>query len=130
MSAFISLNRELVLKNLRMIYPSIYTVVRNSFKSPSDFFIDTNIDNSLEGTAQDDPIAMAMFGGVILTLFDMLEDHNMTQRRYADYGNSAGSFQSGTVVLYNFNSSDSTVDYNVVTSHLTVTRAEIVQKSN
>ena len=37
-SAFISLNRELALKKFRKIYPSIYTMVRNSFKSPSDIY--------------------------------------------------------------------------------------------
>ena len=93
-------------------------------------FIDANVDKLLESTAQDDPIAMAMFGGAILTLSDMLEDQIMTQRRYADDGNLAGFFESRSVVLYIFNSSGSTVGYNVVTSHLIVTKAEMVQKSN
>ena len=39
-NAFNSLNRDLALKSIRKLCPSIYTAIRNSYKTPSDLFID------------------------------------------------------------------------------------------
>ena len=89
--AFNSLSRDLALKNIRKICPSIYTAIRNSYKTPSDLFIDKRVINSLERTIQGDPIAIAMYGVATLPLINMLEDQNLTHKWYADDGNVAGS---------------------------------------
>ena len=74
--AFNSLNRDLALKNIRKLCPSIYTAIRKLYKTPSDLFIDKSVIKSQEGTTQGDPIAMAMYGDATLPLTDMLEDQN------------------------------------------------------
>ena len=59
-------------QNLRKLCPSTYTAIRNSFKTPSDLFIDKKVIKSQEGT-----IALAMYGVATVPLIDMLEDQNM-----------------------------------------------------
>ena len=76
-NAFNSSNRDLALKNIRKLCPSFYTAIRNSYKTPSDLFIDKRVIKSQEGTTQGDPIAMAIYGVATLPLIDMLEDQNL-----------------------------------------------------
>ena len=80
MNAFNSLNKDLALKNIRKLCPSIYTAIRNSNKTPSDLFIDKRVIKSQEGTTQGDPTAMAMYGVATLPLINMLEDQNLTHK--------------------------------------------------
>ena len=40
-----SLNRDLALKNIRKLWPSFYTAIRNSYKTPSDLFVEVSIRN-------------------------------------------------------------------------------------
>ena len=128
-NAFNSLNRDLALKNIRKLCPSIYTAIRNSYKTPSDLFIDKKVIKSQEGTTQGDPIAMAMYGVAILPLIDMLEDQNLTHKWYADDGNVAGSLETLRLVLDKLYEHGSAFGYNVIKCHL-ITKPEFVQKAN
>ena len=67
-----------ITENIRKLCPSIYTAIRNSYKTPSDLFIDKRVIKSQEGTTQGDPIALAMYGVATIPLIDMLEDQNLT----------------------------------------------------
>ena len=128
-NAFNSLNRDLALKNIRKLCPSIFTAIRNSYKTASDLFIDKRVIKSQEGTTQGDPIAMAMYGVAILPLIDMLEDQNLTHKWYADDGNVAGSLESLRFVLDKLYEHGSAFGYNVIKCHL-ITKPEFVQKAN
>ena len=72
-NAFNSLNTDLPLKKIRICCPSIYTAMGNSYKNPSDLFIDRRGILSQEGTTRGDPIAMAMYGVATLPLIGMLK---------------------------------------------------------
>ena len=128
-NAFNSLNGDMALKNIRKLCPSIYTAIRNSYKTPSDFFLDKRVIKSEEGTTQRDPIAMAMYGAATLPLIDMLEDQNLTYRWYADDGNVAGSLESLRVVLDMLYEHGGAIGYNVIKCHL-ITKPEFFQKTN
>ena len=90
-NAFISLNRNLALKKIRKLCPSISTAVRNSSKTPLDFFTHKNVITSQEGTTPGDPISMAMHGLAILPIIDFIEDRILTHKCYADLGNVTDS---------------------------------------
>ena len=77
-NAFNSLNRDLVLKNIRKHFSSIYTAIRKSYKTPSDLFTDKKVIMSQEGRTQVDPKAEAMYGMATIPVIDMLEDQYLT----------------------------------------------------
>ena len=71
-NAFNSLNRNLALKNIANIRPSILPIlpaIKNSYSNPSKIFVKKFI-QSREGTTQGDPIAMAMKGQATLSLMN------------------------------------------------------------
>ena len=90
-NAFNSLNRKLALENIKLLCPSIFTALSNSYKTPSRLFINRKTILSEEGTTQGDPLAMAMYGVAILPLIKQVDSHEIVQKWYADDGNSAGS---------------------------------------
>ena len=67
-NAFNSLNRDLALKNIDMICPALSNSLKNSYKTPSNLFINKKCIKSQEGTTQGDPLAMAMYGIALLPL--------------------------------------------------------------
>ena len=79
-NAFKSLNRDLALKNPKKFCTSIYTAIQNSYKTPSDLFIDKRVIKSQERTTQSDAIAMAMYGVATVPPIDMLNDQNLTHK--------------------------------------------------
>ena len=89
-NAFNSLNRDLALKNIKTICPSLYTSLHNSYSTPSNLFIDGKTILSKEGTTQGDPLAMAMYGTAILPLMKKVAQPNTCQKWYADDGNAVG----------------------------------------
>ena len=54
-NAFNSLNRQVALRNARHLCPSIATVLINTYRAPSELFIDGQVLWSEEGTTQGDP---------------------------------------------------------------------------
>ena len=59
-NAFNSLNREVALRNVKNVCPSLATILINTYRSKSELFINGETILSREGTTQGDPLAMAM----------------------------------------------------------------------
>ena len=97
-NAFKSLNRDLALRNIENICPSIVTALKNSYKSPTSLFVNGKTMQSQDGTAQGDSLVMAMYGIAILPLIELVQDPKITQKWYADDGNVAGSLDDMKVV--------------------------------
>ena len=60
-NAFNALNRQTALHNIMRICPSLATILINSYRCPTELFVDGNTIWSREGTTQGDPLAMPMF---------------------------------------------------------------------
>ena len=86
-SAFNSLNRNQGLKKIAIICPSILPAIQNSCFNPSKLFIHKNVILSREGTTQEDPLALAMYGLATLPLMKLVNINSLTQKWYADGGN-------------------------------------------
>ena len=67
-SAFNCLNREAALHNIRHLCPSFSTILINTYRSPTELFVDGSTILSQEGTTQGDPLAMPMYALGILPL--------------------------------------------------------------
>ena len=73
-NAFNSLNRELALKNIDILCPSLSQAIRNSYSTPTDLFINRSTIKSQEGTTQGVPLSMAMYGLTIIPLVTKSSD--------------------------------------------------------
>ena len=82
-NAFNALNRQVALHNIRRLCPPIATILINSYRCPTELFVDGDIILSQEGTTQGDPLAMAMYGLATIPLIRRL-DGLCTQVWYAD----------------------------------------------
>lgn len=60
-NAFNSLNRQTALHNIQLLCPSLATVLINTYRTPSELYVDGNVLLSQEGTTQGDPLAMPMY---------------------------------------------------------------------
>ena len=90
-NAFNSLNREVALRNIQHLCPSLSVVLINNYREDIDLFVDGATLLSTEGTTQGDPLAMAMYGIGILPLIKKLQTCDVTQTWYADDAAAAGS---------------------------------------
>ena len=61
-NAFNSLNRQTALQNIRRLCPPIATILVNTYRAPTELFVDNDVILSHEGTTHGDPLAMAMYG--------------------------------------------------------------------
>ena len=77
-----------------MICPALSNSLKNSYKTPSNLFINKMCIKCREGTTQGDPLAMAMYGIALLPLIEMTKNINVLQKWFADDGNAAGSLES------------------------------------
>ena len=59
-NAFNSLNRNVALRTIQFECPAISTFLINTYREPSELFIDGEVIYSQEGTTQGDPMAMPM----------------------------------------------------------------------
>jgi len=59
-NAFNFLNRQVALDNIRRLCPPIATILVNSYRAPTELFVDCDVILSQEGTTQGDPLAMAL----------------------------------------------------------------------
>ena len=71
-NAFNVLNCQVALHNIRHLCPPIATMLINSYRSPSDLFVDGDI-LSQEGTTQGDPLAMPMYGLATIPIIRKLD---------------------------------------------------------
>ena len=67
-NAFNCLNREAALHNIRHLCPSLSTILINTYRNPTELFVDGSTILSQEGTTQGDPLAMPMYALGILPL--------------------------------------------------------------
>ena len=89
-NAFNSLNRSVALQNIRHVCPTISTILINTYRAPTDLFIDGECLLSQEGTTQGDPLAMPMYAVATIPLIKKLPD-SVTQVWYADDATALGS---------------------------------------
>ena len=72
-NAFNSLNRAVLLHNIRYICPPMATYIRNCYSTPSRLFIAGGAElESAEGATQGDPLAMPGYGVGITPLFPLI----------------------------------------------------------
>ena len=55
------LNRETALHNIHRLCPSTATILINTYRAPSDLYVDGDVLLSQEGTTQGDPLAIPMY---------------------------------------------------------------------
>ena len=58
--------------NIRHLWLTIATILVNSYRAPTELFLDCNTILSQEGRTQGDPIAMAMYGLATIPLIRRL----------------------------------------------------------
>ena len=89
-NAFNSLNCNVALHNIQFTCPKLSTVLYNTYRAPSDLYIDGEVILSQQGTTQGDPLAMPMYALATIPLIDQLP-RNVTQIWYADDACAIGS---------------------------------------
>ncbi len=89
-NAFNSMNREIALQNIRRLCPALATILINTYREPTDLYVDGDRLLSQEGTTQGDPLAMPMYALASIPLINKLSNNNTTQIWYADDAAAAG----------------------------------------
>ena len=91
-NAFNSLNRQTALHNIQKLCPSIATALINTYRAPSELFVDGDVLLSQEGTTQGDPLAMPMYALATIPFIRKLKDrvNDVSQVWYADDASGAG----------------------------------------
>ena len=88
-NAFNSLNRQVALHNIQRICPPLSTILTNTYRAPTELFVDGDTILSQEGTTQGDPLAMPMYALATIPLIQKLEG-NHRQVWYADDAAAVG----------------------------------------
>ena len=91
-NAFNALNRQAALHNIRRLCPPFATILINSYRSPTELFVDGDVILSQEGTTQGDPLAMPMYGLATIPLIRRL-DGLCKQIWYADDSAAIGTVE-------------------------------------
>ena len=90
-NAFNCLNRQVALRNVLHLCPSLGRVLVNFYRDSTDLFIDGDILLSKEGTTQGDPLAMCMFAiATIPLIWDLAHESSARQVWYADDSTAGG----------------------------------------
>ena len=91
-NAFNSLNRETALHNIQRLCPSLATALINTYRAPSELYVDGDVLLSQEGTTQGDPLAMPMYALATIPLIRKLKSkvNEVNQVWYADDASGAG----------------------------------------
>ena len=95
-NAFNSGNRLSALHNIRHLCPSIATILINTYRAPTELFIDGDVIYSKEGTTQGEPLAMPMYALATVPLIKKLSS-SVKQTWYADDAAATGRIESLTV---------------------------------
>ena len=93
-NAFNRLNRQVALRNIRIICPALARFLINIYRSDAPLFVGGEVIYSAEGTTQGDPLAMAMFAIAVRPLIDRLMSAETIQVWFADDASSGGVVQS------------------------------------
>ncbi len=88
-NAFNALNRQVALRNIKRLCPSIATALINTYRQSTDLFVDGSSLLSQEGTTQGDPLAIPMYALATLPLIRKLPD--IQQVWYADAASGESS---------------------------------------
>ncbi len=83
-NAFNSLNCQTALQNIRRSCPALATILINTYRDPTDLFIDGDRLLSQEGTTQGDPLVMPMYALATVPLINSLSKNHVTQIWYVD----------------------------------------------
>ena len=75
-NAFNSMNRTVALHNVRILCPSLATVLINTYRGTAELFLDSQTILSKEGTTQGDPLSMPFYALASVPLIDMLKQLN------------------------------------------------------
>lgn len=92
-NAFNSLNRKTALHNISYTCPPLATILRNTYSSPTDLFIEDESIPSQEGTTQGDPLAMSFYALATLPLIKRLPT-SVKQVWYADDATAVGTISN------------------------------------
>ena len=71
-NAFNSLNRQTALHNIQRLCPSLAPVLINTYRAPTELYVDGDVLYSKEGTTQGDPLAMPMYALATISLIRYL----------------------------------------------------------
>ena len=89
-NVFNTLNREVALRNIHQLCPSIAKVLINTYREDAQLYIDGETIASREGTTQGDPLAMAMYGLAVIPLIHKLTKERTLQVWFADDATAGG----------------------------------------
>ena len=94
-TAFNSVNRAVLLHNIRVLCPEFSTIAINMYRSPCRLFVGGTEISSLEGTTQGDNLAMSLFAIGTLPVLRRLESHNtVSQVWLADDATGVGGLSA------------------------------------
>ena len=83
-NVFNNLNREIALRNISVLCPSLATILINIYQSDVQMFISSETILSQEGTTQGDPLSMTMYTIASAPLIQYLQTDDVCQIWYAD----------------------------------------------
>ena len=83
-NTFNSLNREVCLRNVQHLCPSLAAYAINTYRQATRLFVGGESIMSSEGTTQGDPIAMPLYTTAVLPLLRSVATEGVTQAWYAD----------------------------------------------
>ena len=90
-NVFNSLNRQVALHNIQRLCPLLATILINTYRAPTELFVDGDAILSQEGTTQGDPLAMPMYALATIPLIKKLHGNYMyKQVWYADDAAAVG----------------------------------------
>ena len=89
-NAFNNLNRQVALRNIQHLCPTLSTILTNTYRADPKLFIDGQTLYSCEGTTQGDPLAMAMYAIGVMPLINKLHAHEPKQTWFADDATACG----------------------------------------
>ena len=82
-NAFNSINRKVLLANLRIICPELEIFASNCYNKPARLFVVGGIEiPSAEGTTQDDPIAMPVYSLAMMPLLSLLNPESKQNKSF------------------------------------------------
>ena len=94
-NAFNALNRQVALRNARHLCPSLANILINTYREPSELFVDGEVLWSEEGTTQGDPLAMPLYALATIPLINRLgRVPDLKQVWYADDASASGRLSS------------------------------------
>ena len=91
-NTFNFLNRQTALHNIQRLCPSLATALINTYRAPSELYVDGDVLLSCEGNTQGDPLAMQLYALATTSLIRNLKNNvsDISQVWYADDASGGG----------------------------------------